>query len=101
LLLESAPGVLNFPGAVLRGQVPEIGMQTQELQYREIITAAGDAFSVPEYIVRMDDATLKGWQLRYGEWTDYQDRAVGKSGAEKALAIAIEEMISRIEYKGK
>jgi hypothetical protein len=71
------------------------------MQYRKITTAAGDSFDVPEYIVRFDGESLTGWQLRYGEWTDYEDRPGGKGGVEKALQSAICEMTSRIEYKGK
>ena len=68
------------------------------VQYRLLITAAGEQFSVPEYILRVDAAGAGGWQLRYGEWTDYVDVAGDAAGA---LALAIEEMTARIEYRGK
>lgn len=71
------------------------------MEYREVTTAAGHQFSVPEYIVRKDEEDLTGWQLRYGEWTDFEDRPGGKAGMKKALELAICEMTSRIEYKGK
>ena len=68
------------------------------VQYRPLITAAGEQFSVPEYILRVEGAGAGGWQLRYGEWTDYADVA---GDAAAALALAIEEMTARIEYRGK
>ena len=74
---------------------------TQAVQYRLLSTAAGDAFQVPEHIIRVDDAFPAGWQLRYGEWTFYADHAENRAGAEKSLQLAIAEMISRIEYRGK
>ncbi len=67
------------------------------VQYRLLITAAGEQFSVPEYILRVDAAGAGGWQLRYGEWTDYADGG----DAARALQLAIEEMTARIEYRGK
>ena len=71
------------------------------IPYREVVTARGDAFRVPEYIVRVDDGSVAGWQLRYGEWTDYEDQLANREGAETALQSAIREMISRVEYRGK
>ena len=68
------------------------------VQYRPLTTAAGEQFSVPEYILRVEGAGAGGWQLRYGEWTDYADVAGDAAGA---LALAIEEMAARIEYRGK
>lgn len=74
---------------------------TQSVQYRQLSTAAGYAFQVPEHIIRVEDAFPAGWQLRYGEWTFYADRSQDRAGTEKALQLAIAEMISRIEYRGK
>lgn len=74
---------------------------TQTVQYRPLTTAAGFVFQVPEHITRVDDAHPAGWQLRYGEWTYYADYSADRSGVEKALQLAITEMVSRIEYRGK
>lgn len=71
------------------------------VQYRLLNTATGEQFSVPEYILRVEDAGAGGWQLRYGEWTDYPDVAGDAMGTARALALAIEEMTARIEYRGK
>lgn len=71
------------------------------VQYHPLTTAAGEQFSVPEYILRLEGAGAGGWQLRYGEWTDYADVAGDAAGAAKALALAIKEMTARIEYRGK
>ncbi|HEX5392060.1 MAG TPA: hypothetical protein VFW68_02180 [Rhodocyclaceae bacterium] len=71
------------------------------MDFRQVITAAGDEFSVPEHILRRDDAALTGWQLRYGEWTDYPDLPGGRDGAEKALKRAMDDMQFRIDTLGK
>jgi len=82
-------------GACIQGRVMD---ETAKITYQEIITAHGDKFRVPEYIVRVDSDSMAGWQLRYGEWTDYEDHP---TGAEHALQSAIREMTSRVEYRGK
>lgn len=56
---------------------------------------------MPELILRVDDASLHGWQLRYGDWTDYPDRTGARDGAEQALQAAIFDMRFRIETLGK
>ncbi|ATE61194.1 hypothetical protein [Thauera sinica] len=71
------------------------------LRYRTVTTAAGRSFEVPEHIVRREDPAPAGWQLRYGEWTDYPDRPGDGDGAAKALALAIAEMRFRIDTLGK
>lgn len=72
-----------------------------QVPLRELVTAAGEAFLVPELILRVDDESLRGWQLRYGDWTDYPDRSGGRDGAEQALQAAIFDMRFRIETLGK
>ena len=74
---------------------------TQTVQYRQLSTAAGYVFLVPEYIIRVEDVHPAGWQLRYGEWSYYADYSEGREGVEKALQLAITEMKSRIEDRGK
>lgn len=71
------------------------------MQYRKVTTPSGYEFEVPEHIVRIDNEMLNGWQLRYGEWTDYPDNPGGRPGSEKALDKAIAEMQFRIETLGK
>lgn len=71
------------------------------MQYRNLTTAAGHEFSVPEHILRVDDDAFNGWQLRYGEWTNYPDYPGGKSGSEKALVVALAEMQFRLDTLGK
>jgi hypothetical protein len=71
------------------------------MQYRNLITTAGHEFCVPEYILRVDNEGLNGWQLRYGEWTDYPDYPGGKSGSAKALDLALAEMQFRLDTLGK
>ncbi|WP_147456237.1 hypothetical protein [Aquitalea palustris] len=73
---------------------------SSSIQYRQLTTAAGTIFSVPEFILRVDEAHFCGWQLRYGEWTDFADRP-GPDGASLALQMAVEEMLERVEYRGK
>jgi hypothetical protein len=76
-------------------------MDATAIEYRHVVTALGDAYRVPQYIFRVDDDYMAGWQLRYGEWTNFQDDPAGKVGAEQALQTAIREMTSRVEYSGK
>jgi hypothetical protein len=74
---------------------------TEPVKYRQLITSVGDVFDVPEYIVRVDGVCPGHWQLRYGEWTDYADASADQAGSEASLRLAIVEMLSRIEYRGK
>lgn len=71
------------------------------LHYRTVTTATGRSFEVPEHIVRQEGSSPAGWQLRYGEWTDYPDRQGDVDGAARALALAIAEMRFRIDTLGK
>ena len=54
---------------------------TQAVRYDTLITPAGYQFQVPEYIIRVEDEGLRGWQLRYGEWTFFEDHSPDKNGA--------------------
>jgi hypothetical protein len=71
------------------------------MEYKTITTAAGQVFSVPEHILRNDESQPAGWQLRYGEWTDYPDKSERAGGALRALEIAMTEMQRRIDTLGK
>jgi hypothetical protein len=71
------------------------------IRYRTLTIGSGRAFEVPEHIVRLESPSPLGWQLRYGEWTDYPDRPDDPNGAEKALTLAIAEMHFRLETLGK
>jgi len=73
---------------------------SSSIVYRQLTTASGAVFSVPEFILRVDAADFCGWQLRYGEWTGFADRP-GVDGAAQALQLAVEEMLERVEYRGK
>lgn len=73
----------------------------KQVRYRQIVTAAGLMFDVPEHIVRMDDPDVRGWQLRYGEWTIYLDENGGRTDSGAALARAVAEMDFRLNTLGK
>ena len=73
---------------------------SSDIVYRQLSTADGQVFSVPEFILRVDEADFRGWQLRYGEWTDFADQP-GAAGSATALQRAVEEMLERVEYRGK
>ncbi|WP_178970647.1 hypothetical protein [Aquitalea sp. LB_tupeE] len=73
---------------------------SSSIVYRQLSTADGKVFSVPEFILRVDEAGFSGWQLRYGEWTDFADQP-GADGRAEALQRAVEEMLERVEYRGK
>jgi hypothetical protein len=73
---------------------------SSSIVYRQVSTADGQVFAVPEFILRVDEADFRGWQLRYGEWTDFADPP-GADGRALALQRAVEEMLERVEYRGK
>ncbi|WP_028311833.1 hypothetical protein [Derxia gummosa] len=75
--------------------------QPLQPERRPVTTAAGETFDVPEFILRIDEPGRAGWQLRYGEWTDYPDAGPGGADARRALDKAIAEMQFRIETRGK
>lgn len=77
------------------------GPWAKNIEYRLVATAKGDRFKVPQFIVRLDEPSFAGWQLRYGEWTDYPDRSSGQAGAAAALEAAMAEMIFRMNTLGK
>lgn len=70
-------------------------------EHKTITIASGQVFSVPEHILRNDAVQPFGWQLRYGEWTDYPDQADALGGARRSLEIASAELQKRIETLGK
>jgi hypothetical protein len=71
------------------------------VKYRQVTTRSGHVFDVPEYIVRLETVETPRWQLRYGEWTDFQDSFAGPAGTQTALDAAICEMQFRIDALGK
>lgn len=72
------------------------------MQFRLITTSSGHEFKVPEHILRRDDASGHGWQLRYGEWTDYPDSpGEGRPAAQQSLDKAMAEMQFRLDTLGK
>ena len=69
-----------------------------------LISITGESFNVADFIIRIESATGQGWQLRYGEWRMFDDSADGsdgQSGADKAFAMAMDEMQFRLNTLGK
>lgn len=66
------------------------------MKYREVVIFSGHQFQVPEHIQRLDSKRNRGWQLRYGKWKSFSDHTTDGSGAEAALALAVEELNKRI-----
>ena len=66
------------------------------MNYRDVEIFSGHRFQVPEHIQRLDSKNNRGWQLRYGKWTSFSDGTADGSGADAALALAIEELYKRI-----
>lgn len=63
------------------------------MKIREVTTALGELFSVPQGIQRLDSRSTKGWQVRYQGTKYFPD---GESGAERALQGATRELMRRI-----
>jgi hypothetical protein len=66
------------------------------MKFREVVIFSGHRFQVPEHIRRLDSKKNCAWQLRYGKWKTFSDHTADGSGAEAALALAIEELQKRI-----
>lgn len=67
------------------------------MKYREVVIFSGHRFQVPEHIQRLDSKNTRAWQLRYGKWKTFSDHSTDGSGAEDALAAAVEELHKRID----
>jgi hypothetical protein len=67
------------------------------MKYRDVIIFSGHRFKVPEHIQRLDTKKTRAWQLRYGKWKTFSDHTPDGTGAEAALAAAIEELHKRID----
>lgn len=67
------------------------------MKYREVVIFSGHRFQVPEHVQRLDSRNTRAWQLRYGIWKTFSDHTTDGSGAEAALAAAIEELHKRID----
>ena len=67
------------------------------MKYRKVVIFSGHIFQVPEHIRRTDTKRTRAWQLRYGKWKTFSDHSTDGSGAEGSLALAIEELIKRID----
>lgn len=68
--------------------------------YRQLSTAGGKMFSVPGFILRMDEANFHGWQLRNGERIGFSGLS-DADGSVRALHRAVEELLERVAYRGK
>lgn len=66
------------------------------MKCREVVIFYGHRFQVPENIQRLDSRNTRAWQLRYGKWKTFSDHTTDGTGAEAALAAAIEELQHRI-----
>ena len=60
-------------------------------QNREV-TVGGDVFNVPQRIVRLDGAKVRGWQVRYLGTRLFSD---GAAGPARSFAAAVEELQRR------
>ena len=63
------------------------------MKTRQVTLAAGDTFTVPQGIQRLDSHSTRGWQVRYQGTKYFPD---GQAGAGKALEMAIKELLARI-----
>lgn len=63
------------------------------MKTRQVTLAAGQSFTVPQGIQRLDSASTRGWQVRYQGTLYFAD---GTSGPEKALTKATRELLKRI-----
>lgn len=63
------------------------------MKTREVVTTSGEAFEVPQGIVRIDHRSTHGWQLRYGGTKLFSD---GSDSAAASLDKARKELLSRI-----
>ena len=63
------------------------------MKTRDITTAAGESFTVPQGIQRLDSASTRGWQVRYQGTKYFPD---GTAGARKSLESATRELLRRI-----
>lgn len=63
---------------------------------RDVVIFSGERFEVPPCIQRIDHLSTHGWQLRYGGTKLYSDHSNDGSGARRALALAVKELLKRI-----
>lgn len=63
------------------------------MKTREVTVAAGETFTVPQGIQRLDSATTKGWQVRYQGTKYFAD---GSAGPARALQLATRELLRRV-----
>ena len=65
----------------------------ESMKTRDVVIHTGEAFEVPQGIVRIDHRSTHGWQMRYGGTKLFSD---GTAGAGSSLAKAKKELFSRI-----
>lgn len=63
------------------------------MKTREVTLAAGEKFTVPQGVQRLDSHSTKGWQVRYQGTKYFPDGAVGPR---KSLEAATRELLRRI-----
>ena len=66
------------------------------MKYRDRANFTAEVFSDPQHIVRLDDRSTHGWQLRYGVPLRFSDHTKDGSGASAALAFATADLAKRI-----
>jgi hypothetical protein len=63
------------------------------MKTREVTLAAGETFTVPQGIQRLDSKTTRGWQVRYQGTKYFAD---GLDGPKKSLELATRDLLKRI-----
>jgi len=63
------------------------------MKTREVTLAAGETFTVPQGIQRLDSKTTRGWQVRYQGTKYFAD---GQDEPKKSLELATRELLKRI-----
>ena len=66
------------------------------MKIKEVTLFNGEHFKVPQGIQRLDDRSTHGWQVRYQGTRMFSDHSQDGSGAERALALAVAELLHRI-----
>ena len=63
------------------------------MKTREVSLAAGEKFTVPQGVQRLDSKSTRGWQVRYQGTKYFPD---GEAGPKKALEAATRELLRRV-----
>ena len=68
------------------------------MEYRKVTIFSGKRFEVPNHIQRLDERSMHGWQVRYGNGKHklFSDHSNDGSGASASLRAAKKELAKRI-----